>query len=148
MENPPKGLPKVERGPASWGKTFGGRKLLIATPLIVDEFVRKKVPIGKLVTITQIRKNLCKKFEADNTCPLTTGIFLRIVAETSEEDRKAGRKDPTPYWRVIRENGSLIDKFPGAPRLQSAYLKKEGHSIDAGKKTPRVVDFEESLVKL
>ncbi len=147
LENPPKGLPKVENGPAGWAKTFGGRKVLIATPLLVDELV-KKVPEGKLVTIRQIRESLSKKFKADSTCPLTTGIFLRIVAETSEEDRKNGRQSPTPYWRVIRENGSLIDKFSGAPKLQSTYLKKEGHSIDAGNKTPKVVDFEKSLVKL
>lgn len=147
LENPPKGLPKVKVGPASWGKRFGGRKVLIATPLLVDELVRK-VPKGKLVTVKQIRENLCERFKAESTCPLTTGIFLRIVAETSEEDRRLGKKSLAPFWRVIREDGSLIDKFPGATRIQLARLNDEGHSTDASKKLPKVKDFEKRLVKL
>jgi hypothetical protein len=147
LENPPKGLPKVVKGPVKWEKRFGGRKVLVATPLIVDELVRD-VPKGKLVTITQIRQRLAKDFKADSACPLTTGIFLRIISETAEEDKKQGRKQVTPYWRVVRDDGSLNDRFPGAPKLQSSYLRKEGHTVEKGKKMPLVKDFEKSLVKL
>jgi hypothetical protein len=149
LENPPKGLPKVVTGPQKWEKRFGGRRLLIATPLLVDGLIRK-VPKRKLVNIKQIRERLAKDFNADSTCPLTTGIFIRIAAEAAEENRSGGKKQITPYWRVIRTDGSLIEKLPGGPKAQAANLRKEGHSIQPGKgkKPPRVEDFEKSLQKL
>jgi hypothetical protein len=147
FENPPKGLPKIVEGPPKWEKTFGGRKVLIATPILVDELIRK-VKKGKLITVNQIRERLAKDFKADSTCPLTTGIFVRIVAEVAEEDRRAGKKQVTPYWRVIRDDGSLNEKFPGGAKVQAARLRKEGYSIQSKGKKLIVKDFGKSLQKL
>jgi hypothetical protein len=81
---------------------------------------------------------------------LTTGIFLRIAAEAAVEDLRGGKQDITPYWRVIKADGSLNEKFPGGTAAQAARLREEGHSIQpgAGKKPPRVEDFEKSLQTL
>ena len=149
LENPPKGLPKVVSGPPKWEKRFGGRRVLVATPLLVDGLIRK-VEKGKLVTIRQIRERLAKEFKADSTCPLTTGIFVRIAAEAAEEDLQMGRQEITPYWRVIRDDGSLNEKFPGGVDTQAARLREEGHTIEPGKgkKPPKVKDFEKALVEL
>lgn len=147
FENPAKGLPKVVNGPPEWIKRFGGRKVLIATPYLVDEVIRK-VPKGKLVTIKQIREKLAKDFKAESTCPLTTGIFLRIVSEVAEEDKKSGKRKVAPYWRIVRENGSLIDKFPGELKAQAKYLKEEGHKILSDKKVPKVKEFDKYLYRL
>ena len=73
-----------------------------------------------------------------------TGIHARISAEVAEEERREGKKSITPYWRVIRNNGQLNDKYPGGIRGQAAKLKAEGHSIMKG----RVEDFEKKLTKL
>ncbi|PYT05169.1 MAG: methylated DNA-protein cysteine methyltransferase, partial [Acidobacteria bacterium] len=56
----------------------------------------------------------------------------------------------TPYWRVVKADGSLNDKFPGGAKEQSRRLKEEGHSITPrkGKRAPAVKDFEKSLVRL
>jgi hypothetical protein len=148
LENPPPGLPKVVSGPASWEKRFGGKRVLVPTPLLVDELIRK-VKKGKLITVKQIREQLAKDFDADSTCPLTTGIFIRIAAETAEEDLRNGKKQITPYWRVIGADGGLINpKLPGGVKAQATRLKKEGHKITPakGKKPPKVIDFEKSLV--
>jgi hypothetical protein len=149
FESPPTGLPKVVSGPPSWEKTFGGRRVLVPTPLLVDDLIRK-VPKGKLVTVSQIRERLAKDFNADSTCPLTTGIHIRIAAEVAEEDLKMRKKEITPYWRVLKADGSLNPKFPGGVEAQAAHLKEEGHSIllSKGKKPPRVKDFEKYLQKL
>lgn len=149
LENPPKGLPKVVNGPPKWEKRFGSRRVLVPTPLLVDELIRK-VPKRKLVTVKQIRERLAKDFNADSTCPLTTGIFIRIAAEVAEEDRRGGKRQITPYWRIIKADGSLNEKFPRGPKAQAANLRKEGHRIQPGKgkKPPRVKDFEKSLQKL
>jgi len=149
LENPPEGLPKVVSGPPKWEKRFGGRKVLVATPLLVDGLIRK-VQKGKLVTIRQIRGRLAKDFKADSTCPLTTGIFVRIAAETAEEDLRMGKSDITSYWRVIRDDGGLNEKSPGGVVAQAAHLTEEGHTIEPGKgkKPPRVKDFERVLAEL
>jgi hypothetical protein len=149
LENPPPSLPKVVAGPATWEKRFGGRRVLVPTPLLVDGLIRK-VKKGKLITITQIRAQLAKDFKADSTCPLTTGIFIRIAAETAEEDLLNGKKQITPYWRVIGADGGLINpKLPGGIKAQAARLKSEGHKIipGKGKKPPKVQDFEKTLVR-
>lgn len=149
LEKPPKGLPKVVSGPPEWVKTFGGRKVLVPTPLLVDEQVRK-IPRGKLATVNQIRECLAKNFKTESTCPLTTGIFLRIISEVSEEDRRSGKKRVSPYWRVIKADGSLNPKFPGGIKAQAAQLRKEGHNMAqaGGKKYLKVKDFEKFLKKL
>ena len=133
--------PKIEDTPKG--------RMLIPKPLDVDALMRQ-IPKGKLATADQIRGRLARAFDADYTCPLTTGIFLRIAAEAAEEDLMEGREPITPYWRVIRADGSLNDKFPGGVEAQAARLREEGHGIQpgVGKKPPRVKNFEASLVKL
>jgi len=137
------GLPKVVNDPRGRGK------MLVPKPLDVDALIRR-VRKGKLVTVTQIMKRLAKDFHADIACPMTTGIFIRIAAETAEEDLGKGKKQITPYWRVLKVNGSLNEKFPGGTKAQAARLKKEGHRIQPGKgkKPPKIKDFEKSLQKL
>ena len=149
MEKPPEGLPKVVDGPPKWDSRFGGRRVLVPTPLLVDELIRK-VPKGKLMTVKQIRERLAKDFGAEATCPLTTGIDLRIAAEVAEEDLRAGKKRVSPYWRVVKDDGSLNPKFPGGVEWQSARLQEEGHVIEpaGGKKPPRVKEFQKRLANL
>ena len=130
-------------------KRFGTGTMLIPKPLDVNTLIRK-VQKGKLVTVPQIMDKLAKDAHASCTCPMTTGIFLRIVAEVAEEDLKGSKKDVTPYWRVLKSDGSLNIKFPGGTQTQAARLREEGHSIepDRGRKPPRVKNFESSLQKL
>lgn len=124
-------------------------KMLVSRPLDVDAVMRE-IPHGKLVTIGQIRTRLAKDFHSDYTCPLTTGIFIRIAAEAAEEDLAKGVKQITPYWRAIRNDGGLNEKSPGGVERQASRLRDEGHIVDAGreKKQPRVRDFENSLAEL
>jgi hypothetical protein len=110
----------------------------------------RKVEKGKLVTLDQIRGRLAEEHGADDTCPLCAGIFLRIAAEVAEEDLGRGVADITPYWRVLKGDGRLNEKFPGGVKAQAARLEEEGHTIEQGrgKKPPKVKDFEGSLVEL
>jgi len=93
----------------------------------------RSIERGKLATVGQIRERLAEDFHADFTCPLTTGIFIRIAAEAAEEDLGRGEKEITPYWRVIKADGSLNEKLPGGTEAQAARLREEGHSIEPGK---------------
>lgn len=138
--------PKIVAIPPKMQKRFGTGTMLIPRPLDVDALIRK-VRKGKLVTQSQIRDALARTHQADVTCPITTGIFVRISAEAAEEDRRAGKKRITPYWRVVRDDGGLIEKLPGGVEAQAGRLKGEGHFIEPGRK-PRVRGFDKVLVGL
>ena len=126
---------------------FGKGTMVIPTPSLVDTLIRK-VPKGRLVTVNELRRKLAQDFAADVACPLTTGIFVRIVAEAAEEDRTHGRKRIAGYWRVVKDDGSLNPKFPGGVEQQMRSLRNEGFAIArAGKKAPVVKDFEKSLYR-
>lgn len=139
--------PKIIEIPDDWAIRIGHGKMLVPTPILVDEVVRK-VPKGKLVTVNNIRDKLADNFGADVTCPLTTGIFLNIAANTAEEVKLSGKRKITPYWRVIKNDGSLNPKFPGGVLQQADNLKLEGFIIlkGRGKDSLKVKGFEDALI--
>lgn len=123
---------------------FGKGTILTPTPLLVDGLIRK-VPKGKLITVSELRRKLAVDFDAVVTCPLTT-VFVRIAAEPAKEDRANGRQGVTLYSRVIRDDGSLNPKLPGAGEQQTRQLRAEGFIfIRKGKKPPAVKHFERGL---
>jgi hypothetical protein len=134
--------------PPPWQKKLGTGMMLIPGPLKEDAIMHK-VSRGRLITSGQIRKRLAREANADCACPLTTGIFVRIAAEAAEEDRLAGKVRITPYWRTIKDDGSLFKKFPGGVKSQAARLREEGFAIEPAKdkKLPRVRDFADHLVR-
>jgi hypothetical protein len=140
---------KIVETPAAMAKRLGPGTMLIPKPLDVDAVIRKTKK-GKLVTVSEIRARLARDNRVDVTCPLTTGIFIRIAAEAAEEDLRDGRRNVTPYWRVVKDDGSLNEKFPGGVKAQSRHLREEGHAISPskGKRPPRVKDFEKSITRL
>lgn len=77
----------------------------IDRPRDVDALARR-IRKGRLATVHQLREGLSRDEGADTTCPLTTGIFLRIVAEVAEKDLRAGTKRVAPCGRVPRERGA------------------------------------------
>ena len=147
-ENNPEHGKIVDVPPKMQNKFLAG-KMLIPKPSDIDSLIQR-VPKGKLATVVQIRDKLAKDARANCCCPLTTGIFLRIVAEVAEEDLKIGKKSVTPYWRVLRADGSLNERFPGGALAQAAHLEAEGHTINSkrGGKPPRVINFEQSIQTL
>ena len=137
MDNP--NLPKVVDIPSAWRKNASGGSMLVPSPRQVEALIRA-VPKGRLITVTEIRRILAAQHMVDLTCPLTTGIFIRIAAEAAEESAREGKLRITPYWRVVKDDGSLNPKFPGGVASQAEHLRAEGHRIvpGKGKKPPRV----------
>jgi hypothetical protein len=128
----PKGVPKIVVIPQKMVKRFGSGKMLVPRPLDIDALIRK-VKKGNLITQEQIREKLAKECKVNVICPITTGIFVRIAAEAAEEDLRRSEKQITPYWRVLKSDGALNEKFPGGVEKQAKRLKEEGHTIIAGK---------------
>lgn len=88
--------PAVEILDKDWSDMKAGSRMLISSPGEVDAYVRA-IPPGSTVTIKQFRDDLAKGHDADGACPLTTGIFLRIVSELNLDRLAAGEKDVTPF---------------------------------------------------
>ena len=102
--------------------------MLLPTPMLVAEEIAG-IPKGSLLTIPELRLRLARRFQADITCPLMTGIFYNIVAGTAEEQLAAGQPALAPYWRVILDDGTLSPKTPAGPEQQAQRLRQEGHSV-------------------
>jgi alkylated DNA nucleotide flippase Atl1 len=141
MDNP--NLPKLVEILPNMRKRLGTGTMLVPSPGEVEAFIRT-VPKGSVTTVSRIRRFLADKYSVDVTCPLTTGIFVRIAAEAAEEDASKGVAKITPYWRVVRDDGSLNPKFPGGVARQAERLRAEGHRIlpGAGTRPPRVAPGE------
>lgn len=103
-----------------------GDLMLIATPKIVNDYVRD-IPPGKAVNMATIRRDLAFQYGVDNTCPLTTGIFLRIVCEAAHEEFKKGTplSRITPFWRVVETKSTLNSKLTFGTHFVAAQRKRE-----------------------
>lgn len=100
--------------------------MLIATPAIVADYIQHIEP-GHEVDVTTLRNDLAATYHADCTCPLTTGIFLRIVAEAAYEtySQTNSLKQVTPFWRVIKPNSPLAKKLTFGQDFLVEQRKKE-----------------------
>jgi alkylated DNA nucleotide flippase Atl1 len=129
-----------------WGPP--GASMVISTPVEVERVVRQ-IPRGKLATLEGLRHVIAKLHKTTITCPVTTGIFLGTVARAAAEQEMLGMKRVTPWWRVIRSDGTLNEKFPGGLAEHKKRLESEGHTTaKRGKAKLEVVDFERRLARL
>ena len=127
-------------------KKYGGKRMFFAPPIYYDNLM-KKVPFGKLLTVGQMRCYLAKNNNADFTDTMTAGIFVNIVAWASYQRNS----DVTPYWRTIKSDGELNNKYPNGAEFQKKKLEEEGHAIiKKGKNNIKyyVKDFEKNLICL
>lgn len=116
----------IEKLEKDWSDMKKGDRMLIATPKLVDEYVRQ-IPKGKEGTMLQLRKDLAAEHGADSCCPLTSGIFLRIVAEAAYEEYTGGKslKQITPFWRMINLKSPTAKKLSfGTDFLKEQRLKE------------------------
>ena len=89
-----------------------GTRMLIPSPKIVDDFV-KTIPNGSFMSTKDLRNRLAIQYDAEMTCPLVTGIFLRIISEAAYEEYQHDRniEKITPFWRVVDPDSKLANKL-------------------------------------
>jgi alkylated DNA nucleotide flippase Atl1 len=147
-----KGYPKVlkleKRFPCynavhSMGANIGDEVVLVNPSEVVE--VMKKVPRGKLMTIVEICKTIAKRHKVKGCCSLTTGIFIMTAANAAEEAAKQGKDLGIPYWRTLKANGFLNEKYPGGSEAHKARLEKEGFKVTCKGKKYVVLDFQDHL---
>lgn len=129
-----------------WGPP--GASMVISTPAEVDGLVAR-IPKGKLATVNTLRDALAKRHGTTIACPITTGIFLGIAAKAAAERELIGAKRVTPWWRVIKSDGTLNPKMPGGIAEHRRRLEAEGFKVaKKGKTNLMVEDFEKKIAQL
>lgn len=116
---------------------FGGPgKMLLPSPATIAALI-DRVPEHHLITTEEIRDTLADEFEVEGVCPVTTQKSLKALAQDDSR--------PVAYWRVIKANGELYTHF--GVENQKARLVAEGFTIEAGRKIPRVAQFQTKLIQ-
>ncbi len=103
---------KIERLEKDYSDMHIGEDMLIATPLMIAEYIHT-LPSGEIWDSKTIRKALALANGADHTCPLTYGIFLRIVCEYNYEQFlfKKNIEAITPFWRATPPKSPILNKL-------------------------------------
>ena len=99
-----------------------GSTLFVGTPKILQTYIRK-IPSGKTRTIQRLRRDIARANRCEAMCPVSTSIFLRILAEAAWDDLHAGKgvRDVTPFWRVIEPGSAIARKL----RAGDAWLRNQ-----------------------
>ena len=93
-----------------------GKAMLYPSARMVQDAIRA-VPEGETITPKELRVLLADRYGAEYTCPVTTTMMLRIVAETANEAREGGAApdEIAPVWRVLDAKASALRKLTFDP---------------------------------
>jgi ABC-type uncharacterized transport system ATPase subunit len=118
--------PKIKRIEIDFADIPSGSMMFIATPKLIDEYIQE-IGVGTRINIKTLRKDLAIAHNADYTCPVTTGIFLRVVAEANYEKLQQGKhvEEITPFWRMIEPNSALAKKLTFGQDFLLQQIEKE-----------------------
>ena len=99
--------------------------MLISSPEEISEFIFT-IPKGSYLSIKELRRGLALKAGADNTCPVTTGIFLRMALGKAKRNDK---KFCNLYFICLGDNDHRIscrlDNFPTNALINGAIFLKD-----------------------
>lgn len=140
-------MAKTASRPTDWGRRFrdakpakrvvldsdfagirAGATLFIATPELIARYVAR-IPHGEVREIRRLRNELARRNAADATCPVTTAIYLRVVAEAAWDDLQAGAAlaEVVPFWRVVEPDSPIAKKL----RCGAAWIRAMRESESA-----------------
>lgn len=121
----------MAKKPTDWRKRFGAAKpphvvtlhtdfagvkagstMLISSPGDIAAYLAR-IPRGETRTIHRLRNELARKAGAQAMCPVTTAIYLRVVAEVSLRDLAEGKRlnEVVPFWRVVTPDSAVAKKL-------------------------------------
>jgi hypothetical protein len=97
-----------------------GSTLFVGTPQILQTYIHK-IPIGQTRTLQRLRRDIARANRCEAMCPVSTSIFLRILAEAAWDELHAGKDvhEVTPFWRVIEPGSAIAKKL----RATDAWLR-------------------------
>ena len=107
-----------------------GMQMLISSPGEIASFVAR-IPQGEVRTIARLRSDLSRRANADAMCPVTTSIFLKVVAEVSLADLASGKQmsEVVPFWRIVEPTSKLASKISCGRDGIEHLLRLDGYTI-------------------
>lgn len=106
----------VKRLDSDFADIKAGELMLISTPQKITEYINA-IPAKENRDLARMRSDLARSAKADKTCPVTSGIFTRIVAERSLELMAEGKEPLAPFWKVIDPKSPLAKKLSCGPEF-------------------------------
>ncbi|MEO1564478.1 MAG: hypothetical protein AAFR98_13675 [Pseudomonadota bacterium] len=112
----------------AWAGMQAGETMLVATPLMVDAYIRN-IPLGETKTIPDMRDAFATAEACAGTCPMSTAIFVRMVAEAALEDLADGKavSEVAPFWRMITSKDKMAKKL----NLDPAWIDQQ-RALESG----------------
>ena len=128
-------MAEKKKKPTDWRKRFGaakaphvvmlhtdfagvkaGNTMLISSPGEIANYLAR-IPQGETRTMDRLRNELARKAGANAMCPVTTAIYLRIVAEVALADLAEGKRleEVAPFWRVVLPGSKVAQKLSCGP---------------------------------
>ena len=103
---------EVKECPNGFADIKPGQMMLIPSARQIDNFIRNR-PAGTHIELKDLRLALARAKGAEISCPVVTGIHLRVVAEAAHEELEAGKALPeiTPIWRAIGPKTKTLKKL-------------------------------------
>lgn len=104
-----------------------GNRMAILTPGLIDSELRK-IERGSTLSASDFRNQQAKRLGVAVVCPLSTGIFLRIVSENALEEiaRGASMDDVAHFWRMVSPRDALARKLTCGPQWIAQARLAEG----------------------
>ena len=89
-----------------------GTIMYIGSPGTIANYI-SRIPAGEVRSIERMRNELARKNDAQATCPVTTAIYLKVVAEVALADLAEGKPSTAvvPFWRVIEPESKIAKKL-------------------------------------
>lgn len=89
-----------------------GTTMYIGSPGTIANYIAR-IPAGEVRSIERMRNELARKNDAQATCPVTTAIYLKVVAEVALADLVEGKPSAgvVPFWRVIEPDSKIAKKL-------------------------------------
>jgi hypothetical protein len=102
-----------------------GSTLFVGTPEILQRYI-EKIPAGQIRSIVRMRRDIARSHRCAAMCPVSTAIFLRLLAESAWDDIAKGKDlvQVTPFWRVIEPGSTIAKKL----RVTSTWIEQRRQS--------------------
>jgi hypothetical protein len=116
--------PKVVMLQSDFAGVKAGSTMLISSPAQIASYL-SSIPSGEVCTVARMRSDLAKRSRADAMCPVTTSIFLKVVAEVSLRDLEDGKdlEQVVPFWRIVTPDSRLASKLSCGPEGVEHYAR-------------------------
>jgi hypothetical protein len=99
-----------------------GTVLFVGTPAIIEAYI-EGIPRGEVRTLQRLRRDIARANRCNAMCPVSTAIFLRMIAEVAWDEIREGRSaaEVTPFWRVIGPATPIAKRL----RADEEWLRKQ-----------------------